>query len=176
MRANGEEFPVEAAISHAAVNGRQLFIVILRDISERKRAQAAIERSHSELRELSRAANAAIEAERKRIARELHDELGQLITVARMDLEALRSGFLPEQLELQSKAHNVRAALDGVVAAARRIASDLRPTLLDDLGLAAALEWLTQSFAERTQIDVKLFADDSLPNLPDRAGLRIPGL
>ena len=83
---------------------------------------------------------------------------------------------MPEQLELQSKAHNVRAALDGVVAAARRIASDLRPTLLDDLGLAAALEWLTQSFAERTQIDVKLFADDSLPNLPDRAGLRIPGL
>ena len=165
LRANGEEFPVEAAISHAAVNGRQLFTVILRDISERKRAQAAIERSHSELRELSRAANAAIEAERKRIARELHDELGQLITVARMDLEALRSGFLPEQLELQSKAQNVRAALDGVVAAARRIASDLRPTLLDDLGLAAALEWLMQSFAERTQIDVKLFADDSLPDV-----------
>ena len=167
LRANGEEFPVEAAISHAVVQGRRLFTVILRDVTERKRAEDVIERSHQELRELSRAANAAIEAERKRFAREMHDELGQLVTVARMDLEALRSGFLPDQVELQTRALRVRAALDGVIAATRRIASDLRPTLLDDLGLAAALEWLAQSFSERTQMDVKLVADDDLPEVPE---------
>lgn len=167
LRANGEEFPVEAAISHAAVRGRRLFTVILRDVTERQRAQDAIERSHQELRELSRAANAAIEAERKRFAREMHDELGQLVTVARMDLEALRSGFLPDQVDLQTRALRVRTALDEVIAATRRIAADLRPTLLDDLGLAAALEWLAQSFSERTQMDVKLAADENLADVPE---------
>jgi PAS domain S-box-containing protein len=167
LRANGEEFPVEAAISHAATFGQQFYTVILRDITQSQLARETLERSQHDLRVLSKVANTALEAERTRIAREMHDEFGQTLTVMKMDLESVRQGLRPDQAPLQTLTLAMRACIDDLVAATRRLSSDLRPLVLDDLGLGAALEWLMQSFSKRVDITVKLTVDESLAHVPE---------
>jgi PAS domain S-box-containing protein len=160
VRANGEEFPVEAAISHAAVFGRQFYTVILRDVTQSNLARTRLEQTQRELRALSKAANSALEAERTRIAREMHDEFGQSLTAMKMDIESMRQGLRTDQPDLQAHALAIRTSIDSLVTATRRLAFDLRPLMLDDLGLIAALEWLAKTFSERVGIDVKLTVDD----------------
>lgn len=167
LRVSGDEFPVEAAISHAKVFDRQFFTVILRDVTQSQLARESLERTQRDLRALSKAANTALEAERTRIAREMHDEFGQSLTAMKMDLESLRASLPQDQPEAQARALAMRGVIDNLVNATRRIASDLRPLVLDDLGLAAALEWLTQSFTERCGVIVKLVVDDALAQVPE---------
>jgi PAS domain S-box-containing protein len=167
VRADGAEFPIDASVSQVRLHGAGLYIVILRDITERRRAEQEIKRSQQELRGLSKAANEALEAERRRTARELHDELGQSLTALKMDLESLRSGLPPGHPELVERTQAMHALLDGTIAATRRIAADLRPLMLDDLGLAAALDWLTHNFSNHTGIATDLVIDDSVAQVPE---------
>jgi PAS domain S-box-containing protein len=167
LRSNGEEFPVEAAISHAEVFGHQFYTVILRDVTQSKRTRETLEHSQRDLRALSKAADIALEAERARIAREMHDEFGQALTAIKMDLESLRNNLPPDQPKQHERALAMRNILDDLVAATRRLAADLRPLVLDDLGLVAALEWLTQNFSQRTGIVVKLTVNDMPTKVPD---------
>ena len=132
------------------------------DITELKEAQASLHQTHRELRKMSKAAQQALEAERRRIARELHDELGQSLTALKMDLDTLRASFPQGSQTLVERAELMRELLDRTVAATRRISSDLRPLMLDDLGLAAALDWLVQNFSQRTAISTNLYVDDEL--------------
>src|SRR5262249_4212280 len=90
LRADGSEFPIEASISQAAEAGRRFYTVILRDITVRKQHEDDLRRQSQELRELSARVLEAREEEKSRIARELHDELGQLLTALKMDLSWLR--------------------------------------------------------------------------------------
>jgi PAS domain S-box-containing protein len=150
VRADGEEFPIEASISHAAEAGRRYFTVILRDITVRKQNEDVLQHQKQELRELSARVLEAREEEKTHIARELHDELGQLLTALKMDLAWLRDR-LPEK-ELVEKANEMSALLDQTVASTRRISADLRPLMLDDLGLADAAAWLVDDFAKRSGI------------------------
>jgi PAS domain S-box-containing protein len=167
VRADGAEFPIDASVSQVQLHGAGLLIVILRDVTERRRAELELKRSQQELRGLSKAANEALEAERRRTARELHDELGQSLTALKMDLESLRSALPPGQPELGERAQAMHALLDGTIAATRRIAADLRPLMLDDLGLAAALDWLTHNFSNHTGIATDLVIDDSVAQVPE---------
>lgn len=162
VRADGEEFPIEASISQAGDADERHFTVILRDITVRKQAEDALKNSQAELRELSARVLEAREEEKTRIARELHDELGQLLTALKMDLSWLR-GRLPGG-ELAEKAGEMGALLDQTVTSTRRISADLRPLMLDDLGLADAASWLVQDFAKRSGVscDIRLAAGDSL--------------
>src|SRR5688572_5707628 len=156
--ASGEEFPIEASISQTAEGGKRYFTVILRDITLRKQAEDALKESQRELRELSARVLEAREEEKAHIARELHDELGQLLTALKMDLRWLRER-LPDA-ELGAKADDMSELLDKTVASTRRISADLRPLMLDDLGLADAANWLVEDFAKRSGV---------------RCEIRIPG-
>ena len=151
LRRSGEEFPIEASISRVVEGNRRFFTVILRDVSERVAAEAALKRSREELREFSVATNAVREQEKSRIARELHDELGQSLTALKIDLAWLRERLKADR-EASVKIASMQGLLDSTVASTRRISSDLRPLMLDDLGLVAACDWLVQSFRTRSGV------------------------
>jgi PAS domain S-box-containing protein len=153
-RKNGDEFPIDASISQLNTSEGKLYTVILRDITERVRAR-------EELASFAAEAAGVREQEKSRIARELHDELAQSLTASKMDAIWLRDR-LQGDTEAQSKLVTMLAMLDACVAATRRIAADLRPLVLDDLGLVPALEWLVQNFHQRTGVPCDLIVDDSL--------------
>jgi PAS domain S-box-containing protein len=163
LRADGEEFPIEASISQHREGGKKVFTVILRDVTERVRAEEALLRSREELRELALAAHSVREQEKSRIARELHDELAQSLTALKMDVTWLRGHLPAGDASVSGKLGDIEALLDGTVAATRRISSDLRPLMLDDLGLVPAVEWLVQKFTERNGIPCEL--DIGAPDL-----------
>lgn len=159
---DGHIVPIDVAASGIEIDGEHFILAFHRDITERKRAEQDIRRSQQELRGLSKAAHEAIEAERRRTARELHDELGQSLTALKMDLESMRTALPPSQPDLEKRARGMHTLLDGTIAATRRIAADLRPLMLDDLGLAAALDWLTHNFSQHSGIATDLVIDDSV--------------
>ena len=163
----GHTLPLDVAASAIDIDGRQYVLAFHRDITERRRAEQALKRSQQELRSLSKAANEALESERRRTARELHDELGQSLTALKMDLESLRSELPPGQPELEERARAMHVLLDGTIAAPRRSAAALRPLMLDDLGLAAALDWLTHNFSKHTGIATDLVIDDAVAQVPE---------
>ncbi len=167
LRANGEEFPIDASISQTEEGGSKFFTVILRDVTERARADAALRQSRDELRELSAAAHTVREQERGRVARELHDELGQALSTLKMDVAWLSAGISSGQQSLRDRLSAMDKLLDATVAATRRISSDLRPLLLDDLGLVAAAEWLVENFSERSGIACSLSVTEEDLELKD---------
>ena len=156
LRRNGEEFPLDASISHVSQNGEKFYTVILRDVTDRVRSEQALHRSKEELRELASAANSVREQEKSRIARELHDELAQALTALKMDVSWVRERLSGEQGAIMEKLNAMQHMLDSTVAATRRISADLRPLMLDDLGLVPAAEWLVQNFRQRTGIACEL--------------------
>ena len=167
LRRDGEEFPIEASISQLVEAGRRYYTVILRDVSERVRADEALRASQAEIQELALAANSAREQEKSRIARELHDELGQALTALKIDVGWLRANLGEPPAHVAEKLAAMQGLLDGTVAAARRISSDLRPLMLDDLGLTAAAEWLVENFSTRTGIPCELVVGAGGLDLPD---------
>jgi signal transduction histidine kinase len=102
------------------------------------------------------------EQEKSRIARELHDELAQTLTALKMDTIWMRDHMPAGDDTAQQKLAQMLAMLDSAVASVRRIAADLRPLVLDDLGLVPAIEWLVQGFTQRTGVPCRLEADESL--------------
>lgn len=141
---------------------RRLFVTV-QDITDRKLAALALERSREELRLLSASLTTAREEERRRVARELHDELGQRLSALKLDLRTLGlaagAGGAGLADALASQLPPLLASVDDAIAATRRIAADLRPAMLDDLGLSAALEWLADGWGRRTGIQITLQAD-----------------
>jgi PAS domain S-box-containing protein len=166
LRRDGEEFPIDAAISHLLDGDRVYFTVILRDVSARETALADLRQSKRELQQLGAAAEATREQEKSRIARELHDELGQALTMMRMDVAWCKANLAEAAPNAAAKLDRMENLLKSTVAATRRIASDLRPLMLDDLGLVPALEWLVQSMTQRSGFACDLSIDDPVITLP----------
>jgi len=156
LRSNGEEFPIDASISQVVTDGGKLYTVIVRDITERRSVEEALERSYREFRELSTAMHEVREAERLRIARELHDELAQWLTAIKMDVSWLSSRLPRDEAQLLARVEKMKGVVDTAVAAVRRIAADLRPVMLDDLGLVPAIESLLHDLSQRTGIVISL--------------------
>ena len=120
------------------------------DIAERKRAEEQLKSSYEQLRALSARIQSIREEERTTIAREIHDELGQALTGLKMDLSWLRKK-IPEE-ELIEKTQSMLKLIDSTIQTVRKISTELRPGILDDLGLIAAIEWQAGDFQSRTGI------------------------
>lgn len=166
LKANGEQFPLEGYISMQLHSGAGVYSVIVRDISERKQVHAQLERSFSQLCQLSSALQTVREEERKYIARELHDDLGQLLATLRLDVAlALQhgAGDAPAQRALQ----NMDDLIVTAISSLRRIAGNLRPRALDEGGLYFALQSLRQEFLKRYPLHFELFADETDLELDD---------
>lgn len=164
-RADGSEFPLDASISRSMGPDGMLFTVILRNITLQVQAEEALRKSHQELQMLARSANEALESQRRRVARELHDELGGALTALKMDMAMCGNLLPPDSPALHERLEQMRGLVDALVAASRRISAELRPLMLDDLGLGAALEWLVQDFSRRHGVQSDLQLDPTLVQL-----------
>ncbi|MBS7542148.1 PAS domain-containing sensor histidine kinase [Ancylobacter oerskovii] len=142
---------------------------ISRDITQRKASEDELIASRAELRRLSGAEQKARESERARIARELHDELGQTLTAIKMQLVSLKTRALASPEAAAAQIDRLIAIVDRSVSDLRRIATELRPLILDELGLPAALEWLTQTVADTAQLPVALDIDAAAQRLDAEA-------
>jgi signal transduction histidine kinase len=167
LRDNGEEFPIDASISHVDVQDAEYYTVILRDITERVRAEEALRKSREELHEMTLVGATAREQEKRRIARELHDELAQALTALKMDLRWLKESEAAASPAVAAKLAAMEQLLDGSVASTRRIAADLRPLMLDDLGLVPAAEWLADTFTRRHGVECRLAVEPPDLDLED---------
>jgi signal transduction histidine kinase len=122
------------------------------EVAERTRAEAGLRESRKELRDLASHLQSVREQERTQIAREIHDELGQALTALKMDVHWVSQRVTGEAV-LAEKTRSMSAMIDTTVHAVRRISSELRPKLLDDLGLSAAIEWQAREFEQRSGVD-----------------------
>lgn len=154
LRKDGSEFPIDASISQLNTPEGKLYTVILRDVTERVKAR-------EDLAAFAAESAGVREQEKSRIARELHDELAQMLTALKMDTIWMRD-HVGENGAAREKIAQMLSMLDAAVASTRRIAADLRPLVLDDLGLVAAIEWAAQNFTQRTGVPCDLQVDESL--------------
>ena len=122
------------------------------EIAERQRAEDQFKASLDQLRALAARLQSVREEDRTSIAREIHDELGQACTAIKMDLALIGRKATKRQTQLRAKVDSAIRLVDEMIVTLRRIASELRPRTLDDLGLTAALEWQAHEFESRTGI------------------------
>jgi PAS domain S-box-containing protein len=130
------------------------------DVTDYRRIEAQLRLSREQLRQLSGRLEAMREDERTRISREIHDELGGALTGLKMDLARLSkhaATLTPDAV--RARAQEISTLVDGTVKTVRRIATDLRPGILDDFGLAAAIEWQLQEFEQRAGIECVFLGD-----------------
>ena len=155
-------------------NDQPLYLLgISEDITERKRSENQLQRSFELLRTLSQRLDVVREEERTRIARELHDELGVRMTCMKMDLSRLlammRESLFPRE-KMEEKIRAMNTEVDSTIAEVQRLAAELRPGVLDDLGLVAAIEWQCQDFERRSGIRCLCEASfDQIEISPSRA-------
>lgn len=134
-------------------------VITYDDITEQKRAEQELKDSRQQLRDLSVHLQSVREKESRRIAREIHDELGQSLTALKMDVSWLANQLPEADTALHEKARRMADLIDTTVDSVHRISTELRPILLDDLGLTAAMEWMTQEFQRRCGIRCDVATD-----------------
>jgi len=134
------------------LGGQECILGTYRDVTEAKRAEEQLRASRTALRSLATRQQDIREDERSRIAREIHDSLGQALTALKLQLVAAQDAAATETPALSARLAETALMVDDLVKSVRRIATELRPPILDQLGLPAAVQWLAQDFARRTSI------------------------
>jgi len=145
---------------------RRSLLSIIGDISDSRCTHTQLRRSYQQLRMLTGDLQSAREEERTRIAREIHDELGQSLTALKIRLMSLREPPDGRRRYRDDALVEIAGNVDEIIRSVQNIASDLRPKLLDDFGLAAAVEWQAKKFSETTRIDCTC----TVPKHPLKAG------
>jgi PAS domain S-box-containing protein len=129
-----------------------------RDITERREREDSLRQALAQRRELLARLLSVREEERTHLARVVHDELGQVLTGLKMDLAWLQGHLDPDQVPLLAKTRVMSSLIDTTIQAVRRISIELRPAILDDLGLVAAIEWQLQDLQKRTGLQCELIS------------------
>lgn len=142
---------------------------IQRDVTDSHLAMEQVRVSREQLRALASRLQKVREEERTEVSREIHDELGQALTGLKLDIAWMKSR-LPRDHEMMNQCVSVISRIDQTLTAVRRIATALRPSVLDQLGLAAALEWQGQEFRARTGIEVEMVVATDGGAIPDDIG------
>jgi signal transduction histidine kinase len=137
----------------------------VQDITERKRTEEELLASREQLRELSAYLEAIREEERRRIALEIHDELGQLLTALKMDVALLKMRVVADA-EATRKIDDIRELVEKTIWMVRNVASHLRPAALN-FGIVSALEWLAEDFSRRNGMPCQLVVRGGEPSLAD---------
>ncbi len=132
------------------------YVGTITDITERMHSEIQIDQSRKQLRALTVRLQSVREEERTHIAREIHDDLGQALTGLRMDLSWLIKQSEQTDKKVQRRLLSMLSLTDATIHKVRKIATDLRPGILDDLGLAAAIEWQSKDYQERTGIQFQV--------------------
>ena len=146
------------------------FAVNRRDITERKQVEDELMESREQLRNLSAHLQSVREESQKLLAREIHDELGQDLTALKMDLSWLKGKLRQDQELLREKAADMTDLANTMIQTVKRISTRLRPALLDDLGVVAAIEWEMGEFEKRAGIGCELTVEPEEIDIdPDRA-------
>ena len=155
---DGSEFSVEISLSPFQMDGQAVVIASIRDIGESRRAAQLLEQSYARLRLLSDHQQNIKEDERKRIARDMHDDLGQNLMVLKMDVGVLAARTAGAHPRLHRRAAIVLGNIDATIRAVKAIMNDLRPATLE-LGLYPALEWQVMQFQRMSGIACTLGPD-----------------
>jgi PAS domain S-box-containing protein len=133
--------------------------IVTRDITYLKKTETKLKQSSAQLRALSIRLQKAREDERAVLARDIHDELGQALTGLKIRLAYLSKNNFNDRESLNNEIEHMDMLLDDTIRSVRKISSQLRPSVLDDLGLVAGIEWLINDFKEKTGISCRFSSD-----------------
>ncbi|SQG00722.1 sensory box histidine kinase [Paucimonas lemoignei] len=159
VRADGSILPADVSLSFLRFQDSEYLVVFLADVTERRRY-------HEQLRELSAHLESVREEEKARIAREVHDELGQMLTVLKLETSMCELAYAELDPGLRDRLNSMKRLISQLFQLVRDVATALRPPILD-AGIASAIEWQGQRFEARTQIPCLVDVPDNLPALSD---------
>ena len=132
--------------------GKPVWLGLSIDITEKTRAEGLLKKSYEDIRQLASHLQEVREEERAHMAREIHDELGQQLTGLKMDISWLSRKKDLDGPQRDQKLKEILTFLDGTVNTVRKLSAELRPSILDDLGLVEALEWWSTEFEKRSGV------------------------
>ena len=162
QKKNGMIMDVEIISHEIEFDGRKARLVLANDVTEKKKAEDELKNSREQLRDLAAHLQNVREEERSAIAREIHDELGQVLTSLKMNLtfvdkKVVGSDIQIDPDDLHNEISGMKSVIDNSVKRIRKIITELRPEMLDQLGLISALEWQANEFKTKSGIECKLF-------------------
>jgi signal transduction histidine kinase len=171
VRKNGDMFPVEVSLSHMGVNQQTLVVAFVTDVSERKRAEAALRESHDKLRVLTGRLMSAQEEESKRISRELHDAFSQQLAALATESNVIRRDLHPKEQAFSKRLEVIANRTADLARQCHEMSRRLHPAILDDLGLAPALKAECNGFSHLHGIPVDFKSSGVPKRLPENIAL-----
>lgn len=163
---NGKAFPAECTMLLIRQNDAAFFCTFIRDLTSSKTTENELKEQSSEFRKLSSYLQSVREAERKHIAREVHDELGQLVSALKIDIDWMNARIASLEENEKKRLNHASDTLETLILAIRRMAFALRPSILDDFGLNATIEWQCREFQRMHGIECDFFCDYDDKELP----------
>jgi PAS domain S-box-containing protein len=152
VRSTGKEFLIDASVSRIAVSGSIYFAIVLRQLLSTPEPATALPEGNGRTRKLAVSSQQKNEVEKKKFSKELYDELGQRLSILKLDLDWLEGKLSSGDQVISERIMQMQRMLGSAIERTRNIASTLRPPLLDDFGLFAAIEWMAANFQKKTGI------------------------
>jgi PAS domain S-box-containing protein len=169
IKKNGTITDAEIVSTAISYENKSACLVLVNDLTQKLKAENEIKQINHELHELSLHLQNIREEERIQIARDIHDELGQQLTGLKMEVYALDKKVKSDDIAIRGRFTDIVVLVEEIVKSVRRIAANLRPSMLDDLGLVAALKWQSQEVENRFGIQIHFACD--LPEIDMPVGV-----